>query len=127
MQSITGKLDTSKGTKGECQPPLMSSFEPSAFQTQADKLTGFSPSVGKRVFMACIPTNKMQSKSAGHRPLFVKESDYQPLLIHCGMPMYVCTQCGFSSEKREQKNPQNLLYIGNYIHSAGKQNGGYLS
>lgn len=57
MQSITGKLDTSKGTKGECQPPPMSSVEPLAFQMQADKLTGFSSSVGKRGFVACIPTN----------------------------------------------------------------------
>lgn len=72
MQSITGKLDTSKGSKGECQPTLMSSFEPLAFQMQADKLTGFSSSVGKRVFIACIPTNKMQSKSAGHMPRFLK-------------------------------------------------------
>jgi len=65
MQSITGKLDTSKGTKGECQPTLMSSFEPLTFQMQDDKLTGFSSSAGKRVFTACIPTNKMQSVRAG--------------------------------------------------------------
>lgn len=50
MQSITGKLDTSKGTKGECQPTLMSSFEPLAFQMQADKLTGFSSSVRKSLY-----------------------------------------------------------------------------
>ena len=42
MQSITGKLDTSKGSKGECQPTLMSSFEPLAFQMQAWFLSGVS-------------------------------------------------------------------------------------
>lgn len=103
MQSITGKLDTSKGTKGKCQPTLMSSFEHLAFQMQADKLTGFSSSVGRRGFIACIPVNKMQFESTGHMPRFIKGQDYQPLLIRCRMPMYVCTQCGFSSEKGEEK------------------------
>lgn len=42
--------------------------------------------------------------------------------------MDVCTQHGFSSEKKkEQKYPQNILHLGKYIQLAGKQNGVHFS